>query len=139
MTPAGTIRPGPGCPARAGAGADVSIADFILVVDDCENGPDRQPTKTEVWGLFRLPGEEHDDDAVLTGGLEVPITSPIARLARHVGARPRRVKRAGAILRRNVTCCPCTATAECPALDEVRLLEAIEHAARRRPPAQVLA
>ena len=66
---AGTARPLPGCPARRGKGADTTTADFVLVADDCISGPDGQPTVTEVFGYFRLPGEEHDDDVLLTAGL----------------------------------------------------------------------
>jgi hypothetical protein len=130
MATPGGIRPRPGCPARHGVGVDLSVADFVLVVDDCEDGPDQQPTMTEVFGYFRVPGKQHDDDAVLTAGLDVPITSPIARLAHQVsadptGALPRMV---GDLLSRNVARCRCTNTAQCPALDELRLLEAMEHA-----------
>src|SRR5215472_12309337 len=82
------VRPGPACPARHGAGADVNVAHFVLVVDDCENGPCREPTSTDIFGYFRLPGDEHDDDSVITAGLFVPISSPIARLAHQVGADP---------------------------------------------------
>lgn len=138
-------RPLPGCPARHGDGADVTTAGFILVVDDCERGPDRQPTATEIFGYFRVPGREHDDDVVLTADLTVPVASPIARLARKVsddltGALSRVV---GDVLRGNVARCPCApTTSQCPALDELRLVEALECAAsqplgratpRRRP------
>jgi hypothetical protein len=124
--------PGPRCPARWGEGADVDVADFVLVADDCANGPDWQPTMTEIFGYFRVPGEGHDDDVVLTAGLEVPIRSPIAMLAHHVtadpvGTLPRKV---GDLLRQNVIRCPCTSAGECPALDELSLVEAMERVRR---------
>src|SRR5262249_16974603 len=117
---------------QRGEGADVGVADFVLIADDCANGPDRRPTMTEIFGYFRMPGEGHDGDVVLTAGLEVPIRSPIALLARHVtadpvGALPRKV---GDLLRQNVIRCPCTATTECPALDELSLVEAMERVRR---------
>src|SRR5215470_16528553 len=112
-----TARPGPGCPALHGNGADVSVAEFILVVEDCESSPAGYPTSTDVWGYFRLPGAAHDNDAVLTAGLLVPVGSPIARLAHRISADP-----AGALtgkvrdaLRANIARCPCTATSQCPA------------------------
>lgn len=126
--------PCPGCPAVHGNGADLSVAGFTLVADDCQGGPGRQPAKTDVWGFFVLPGPEHDADVVLTAGLLVPAGSPIARLAHRAAASPARVARAGAVLRGNVARCPCPPGApECPALDEVRLVEAIERAARLLP------
>jgi hypothetical protein len=131
MTTHGDIKPGPACPARHGNGADVSVADFVLVVDDCENGPDRKPTLTEIFAFFSAPGKPHDnDDAVHTAGLTVPISSPVAQLARHVGADPHGplARKVGDVLRQNVARCPCTATSECPALDEIRLFEAMERA-----------
>jgi hypothetical protein len=126
-----TARPLPGCPARRGKGADTTTADFVLVADDCISGPDGQPTVTEVFGYFRLPGEEHDDDVLLTAGLEVPAGSPAAAMAHGVSADPGRTRTAGMLLRRNVARCPCAARGDCPALDEARLLEALEHAAGR--------
>lgn len=44
---------------------------------------------TDVFGYFKVPGSDPDDDAILTGGLEVPIGSPIARLACQVSASRR--------------------------------------------------
>lgn len=38
------------------------------------------------------------------------------------------VAKAGAILHCNVTRCPCAPAPQCPALDEIKLLETIEHA-----------
>lgn len=125
------IKPGPACPARHGDGADLTVADFVLVVDDCQNGPDRKPTLTEIFGFFRVPGKPHDDDdAVLTADLTVPVSSPVAQLARHVGVDPRGplARKVGDLLRQNVARCSCTAASECPALDEIRLFEAMERA-----------
>lgn len=116
------------CPAQHGKGADIAVSFFTLVVDDCENGRDGLPAKTEAWGYFRQPGEEHDDDALVTADLLVPAGSPIAQMARLVGCEEMLTERVGAELRRNVERCLCAASAECPALDELRLVEAIEHA-----------
>jgi hypothetical protein len=127
------VRPLPGCPARRGKGADIRRADFVLVADDCVTGPDGQPTVTDVFGYFRLPGGEHDDDVLLTGGLEVPAGSPIAQIAHRVSADPDRMRAAGILLRGNVAGCPCVLQGECPALNEVRLLQAMEHAIGRGP------
>jgi hypothetical protein len=118
------------CPAQHGKGADIRNSYFMLVVDDCCTGPDGQPSRTEIFGFFRREGEEHDNDALLTACLEVPADSPVAQLARLVGSgwKSRRIRRVARELRRNIEQCPCTATADCPALDEIRLFEAIEHA-----------
>lgn len=123
-------RPLPRCPAQQGKGTDIDTADFILVVHDCVTGPDGHPTITEVFGYFRLPGEVHDDDTLLTAVVEVPAGSPIAEMARQVSADPDGIltRKAGAMLRSNAACCPCTARDGCPALNEIRLLQAIEHA-----------
>jgi hypothetical protein len=124
----GTTRPLPHCPAQRGKGADITTADFVLIANDCMTGPDGQPTLTEIFGYFRLPGEEHDDDVLLTAGLDVPHGSPMADMARRISADPDRIKTSGDMLRSNVVACPCTATDECPALNELRLLEAMERA-----------
>jgi len=95
------------------------------------NGPDgHTPTITEVFGYFRLPGEVHDDDTLQTAIVDVPAGSPIARMAHQVSTDPDGIltRKAGTMLRSNVARCPCTATDECPALNEIRLLQAIEHA-----------
>ena len=128
---AAPARPLPGCPARHGEGADASVAGFTLVVEDCERSPAGYPVSTEIFGYFRLPGAAHDNDAVLTADLLVPIGSPIAQLAHHISADADALtSKVRDALRASVARCPCTATAECPALDEIRLLEAMEHAAR---------
>lgn len=122
MTTDRTARPLPGCPARAGQGTDVRAASFTFVVED-------HPDLTEVFGFYQIPGQD-PDDLVQAAGFEVPTRSPIARLARQVAASPRRTRVLAAVLRANILCCPCApADGECPALDEIRLLHAIEHAA----------
>lgn len=60
MTTASGTRPRPGCPARDGRGADINTAAFTLVADDCENGPDRRPTMTDIFGYFRDPDDRSD-------------------------------------------------------------------------------
>jgi len=90
-------------------------------------------TITAIWGYFRQPGEDHEDDLLETGCLEVPARSPIARMARQIAADPDAASDVEAILRASITACPCTPAAECPAVDEVRLLGAMEHATGTRP------
>jgi len=118
------------CPAQHGNGADIRTSYFMLVVSDCRTGPDGRPASTEIFGFFRLAGAEHDDDALLTACLEVPAGSPVAVLARQVGTgwKGRRIRRVARTLRRNIGHCPCPGSEDCPALDELRLVEAIEHA-----------
>ena len=132
MTRPAAIWPCPGCPARHGNGADLSAASFILVVEDCERSPAGYPISTEVFGYFRLPGAAHDNDVVLTAGLLVPVGSPIARLAHHVSASPdgALTGKVRDVLRANVARCPGPPCQDCPALDEVSLVEAIRRAAR---------
>jgi hypothetical protein len=122
-----TARPPRGCPARYGNGADIRVARFTLVVDDCQLGPDGRPTITEIFGYFYAPGEDHDD-VLLTADIQVPIGSPIAQLAHRVSADPSRAQKVGAALRGNVTGCQCPARGQCPALTDIRVLEALEHA-----------
>lgn len=116
------------CPAREGNGADINSAKLVLIVEDCVTGADGRPTVTEAFGYFRLPGQEHDEDVLLAGGLEVPVGSPIAQIAHRVAASRRRTRRAAALLRDYVARCPCTARDECSALTEISLLRALERA-----------
>jgi len=127
----------PGCPARQGQGTSISAADFTLVVHDCDTGPDGRAATTEVFGYFRLPGEEHDNDSLETASIVMPALSPLACLVHLAGADGILTRRAAAMLRSNVTRCPCTARAECPALNEASLLAAIEYAAGSEPHRQV--
>jgi hypothetical protein len=122
-------RPRPGCPARVGNGTDISAADFTLIVEDCERGPDGQLTATEVFGYFRMP-EQDVCDLLQTASLVVPAASPIARIAHQVSGSPdgTLVQKAGVLLRGNVARCPCTFTVECPALNQTSLLLAMEKA-----------
>ena len=129
MTTDHQARPLPGCPARRGDGADVSVADFFLVVHDCPGGPGARPSATEVFGFFGLPDPAHENDVVVTASVVVPSGSPAARLAHQVSNDPPGTQRAGDLLRRHVTGCPCTAPVECPALDQAMLLAALNHAA----------
>lgn len=66
----------PGCPARQGQGTSIGAADFTLVVHDCDTGPDGRAATTEVFGYFRLPGEEHDNDSLETASIVMPALSP---------------------------------------------------------------
>jgi hypothetical protein len=131
---AAQARPLPGCPARVGHGTDISAADFTLIVEDCHGGPEGQLTATEVFGYFSLP-EQDACDLLQTASIVVPAGSPIARIAYRVSASPdgALVQKAGAILRSNIARCACAATAECPALNEVSLLLAMEKAAGAEP------
>jgi hypothetical protein len=115
--------------ARQGTGTDISTAEFTLVVHDCETDPAEQPTATEVFGFFRLPGDEHDDDSLVTASIVVPAGSPIARMAHQVRTGPdgRLTHKLDAVLRSNVARCPCAGTG-CPALNDISLVLAMEHA-----------
>jgi len=129
------------CPARLGNGADIRVADFTFVVEDCDTGPDGRPTVTEVFGYFRQPGDEDDDHGMETASIVVPVGSPIARIAHQVGADPkgRLTQKTAAMLRGNVIRCSCTTRAECPALSESSLLLAMEHALGLEPDSQLTA
>jgi hypothetical protein len=113
---------------------DLRLAVFTLVVDDCGSGTEQLPAATDVFGFFHQPGAEHDEDSLQTGYLEVPRASPIAEMAWRAHADPYALSQVEASLRANVAACPCTAAGECPAVDELRLLEAIEHATGNYPP-----
>jgi len=123
-------RPSPGCPARDGNGTDISTAGFTFVVNDCG-------VMTEVFGYFRLPGDEHENDALVTGECEVPTDSPIARMACQVAGSPSRERTVEAKLRRNIADCSCTVSDECPALSVLRLVEAMERATGNSPRAGI--
>jgi len=101
------------------------------MADDCNSGRDMTPANTEVWGFFRQPGEECDDDALVTASLLVPAGSPIAAMAHQVSGDELLTRWVEAALRANVRRCrSCrrAGAAGCPALDELRLVEAIERA-----------
>lgn len=129
MTTDHRARPLPGCPARRGDGADVNVAEFFLVVHDCPCGPAARPSATEVFGFFGLPDPEQENDVVVTASVVMPSGLPAARLAHQVSNDPPGTQRAADVLRRHVTACPCTASAECPALGQARLLAALQHPA----------
>ncbi len=106
---------------------DIEAWDFTFVVHDCETGRDALPTTTEIFGYFGLAGSDDDEDFMTTASLVVPVGSPIARMAYQVSREQALIERAAARLSRTARCCRC-AGAECAALDELRLVEAIEHA-----------
>jgi hypothetical protein len=121
----------PPCPAVAGQGTDLNAARFTLVAEDCERGPDGRMTLTEVFGLYQVPGQAAED-LIYADGFAVPIGSPVAVLARQVARSRRRTRIAGDQLRAVISACPCAPAGSCAALDDLALLEAIEHAARPR-------
>jgi hypothetical protein len=127
-SPARARRPLLGCPAIAGQGTDIGAARFTLIAEDCERGSDGQPSLTEVFGYWQLPGQD-SEDLVHADGFTVPSRSPAALTARKVAASRRRTRIAGELLRAAVIACPCTLPAGCPAYDGIALLDAIEHAA----------
>ena len=131
---AAQARPLSGCPALVGNGTDISAADFTLIVEDCDGGPNGQLTATEIFGYFSLP-EQDTCDLLQTASIVVPAGSPIAQIAYRVSASPdgALAQKAGALLRGNVARCHCAATAECPALNEVSLLLAMEKATGSEP------
>ena len=130
MLPAPACRPLPWCPAILGRGTDLAMARFTLAAQDCERGPDGQMTLTEVTGLYQVPGQAAGD-VIHAGRFTVPAGSPPARQARQVARSRRRTRLAGELRRAAITACSCAPPAGCAALDDVALLEAIEHAARR--------
>jgi len=129
MPPAPAPRPFPWCPAIFGLGTDLASASFTLAARDCEPCADGQ-TLTEVSGLYQVPGQPAGD-VIHAGRFTVPAGSPAARLARQVARSRRRTRLAGELRRAAITACSCAPPAGCAALDDVALLEAIEHAARR--------
>jgi hypothetical protein len=128
-TPSATARrPLPGCPAIAGQGTEIGAARFTLIAEDCELGSDGQPSLTEVFGYWQLPGQD-SEDLVHVDGFTVRARSSAALTARKVAASRRRTRIAGELLRAAITACSCTRPAGCPAYDGTTLLDAIEHAA----------
>jgi hypothetical protein len=105
-----------------------------LLVEDCCDGPDGA-TMTQIFGYFRPDASDDEtrddaDDALVTGDFLVPVRSPIAMIARQIDADPCGflAHLVGVALCVNVAHCPCTPAAECPALNEISLLEAMENA-----------
>lgn len=125
------------CPAlRGNSSVDMRLAEFTFVVEPgCVDGVDELHAVVEVFGFFCEPSEAPDDDLLQTGCLAVPAGSPIARIAGKVNAVSDTVGLVEDILRANIAACPCNAAAECPALNDVRLLKAIEIAAGDPPSA----
>jgi hypothetical protein len=130
ITPAPARRPLRGCPAISGQGTEISAASFTLVAEDCEPGPGGQPAETDVFGFWQVPGQD-SDDLIHADGFTVPAWSPVAEIAHKVARSRRRTRITGELLRARITACPCVRTAECPAFDDIAMLEAIEQAARR--------
>lgn len=132
--------PSPGCPSQHGHCTDLRRAVFTFAAENSETGPDGQPQITEIWGFFREPGEEHDDDFIETGYLALPAGSPVAIQARRIALLPGLARTVEGTLRASIAACPCThqptpgpppgTHAECPALSSPRLLEAIGHTIR---------
>lgn len=124
-------RPLAGCPARSGDDLfSVEGAEFVFCAEDCRNAG--EPV-TEVFGFFCRPGwrdDPLDEDMVQTAGLEVPAGSPLSRMA-HKAGTPAGISLMARKLRRVIAQCPCADAARCAALDELNLVAAIEHAARR--------
>jgi len=137
----------PGCPAQHGQATDLRRAVFTFAAENSDTGPDGQPQITEIWGFFREPGQDHEDDILETGYLALPAGSPIAIQARRIALLPGLSRTVEGTLRANITACPCTRQpvphepgalpdpnpdpgAECPALNALRLLEAIGHTMR---------
>jgi len=69
-------------------------------------GPGSARSKSITASWLRLPGEQHDDNVLLTAGMEVPAGSQIARMARRVSADPDRTQTAGTMLRANIANAP---------------------------------
>jgi len=111
------------CPAQVGTGVEISSASFSFEARLCtENG---QPV-TEIFGFFLAPDDDHAESPLQTEVFVVPTGSPISSLG--LSCTPSRLEAIAVELRQNVFHCPCIATDRCPALNEMRLLEAMEHA-----------
>lgn len=134
-TAANAVKPGFRCPALYGnSTVDMRLAEFTFVVEpDCVDGVDELHAVVEVFGFFCQPSEDPDNDLLQTGCLAVPPGSPIARIVGKVNAVSETVGLIEDILRANIAACPCNTAAECPALNDVRLLEAMEIAAGDPP------
>jgi hypothetical protein len=120
----------PSCPARHGHGTDIHAAGFTLVADDHDTGT--RPPITEIFAFFHIPGQS-EDDLIQAPGFDIPADSPIARLARQVAASPELTRATGDWLRTGISGCLCDSADACPALDDIRLLRAIEHATGAAP------
>jgi hypothetical protein len=111
------------CPAQVGTGVEISSASFSFEARLCtENG---QPV-TEIFGFFLALDDDDAESPLQTEVFVVPTGSPISSLG--LSCIPGRLDAIAAELRQNVFHCPCLSTERCPALDEMRLLEAMEHA-----------
>jgi|SRR5712691_11872547 len=116
------------CPAQVGTGVEISSASFGFEARLCkENG---QPV-TEIFGFFHAPDDDDVESPLQTEALVVPTGSPISCLG--LSCKPGRLEAIAAELRRNVLACQCITANRCPALDAMRLLEAMEHAAGQGP------
>jgi hypothetical protein len=131
MTTPPITRPLSSCPARHGRGTDISTAGFTLIAEDFPDDGTRQPF-TQVFGFYRRPGDD-PDDLIQVPGFDIPAGSPVACLARQVAASPELTRAAGDRLRLGIFGCPCHGGGRCPALDDIGLLQAIEHAAGTTP------
>lgn len=104
------------CPARSGNGADIDTAEFRFFAEPCHRGPDGQHTLVEIVGYFCPPGQDTDQDVLLTAELTVPADSPIAAIARKVARDPEAIRKVGEHLRHRVGTCQCASHEQCPAL-----------------------
>jgi hypothetical protein len=127
----GARRPLPACRVQPGKDIDISAACFTLVVHDCERGLDGRFVSTEVFGYFYMLGKEHDRVLLQTDSIVVPAGSPIAEIAHRATAsrNAKLTRKVESLLRANVAGCSCPRNADCPALNEISLLEALESAA----------
>lgn len=124
---------GDSCPARHGRGVDIRTARFGFLAEDCGNG-----TVSEILAFFRAAGDGDDVDdenVLLAHELEVPIGSPIDRLAQAICDDPGAVACVGRRLRRRVALCDCAGYDECPALSAPSVVTAMELAIGGRSPA----
>jgi hypothetical protein len=109
----------------------MTIAEFTLVAEDYPDDDGGAPF-TEIFGMYHGADQEPEDH-VQVCGFDVPARSPIADLARQVAASQDLTRLAGDQLRTAITACCCTAPDQCPAFDDLRLLEAIKHATGAAP------
>jgi hypothetical protein len=131
MTAPPLTRPLPSCPARHRRGTDIRAAGFTLIAEDFPDDGTGRPF-TQVFGFYRQPGDD-PDDLIQAPGFDIPAGSPVARLARQVAASPQLTRAAGDKLRLGVLGCACARAGSCPALGDIALLRAIEHATGTTP------
>jgi hypothetical protein len=136
----GKILVGTQCPAEFPAKGygdyDITYHPFRFAVIDTSSQPNGPLSRTEISGYFQ-PGHtqegEPTEEVVETYVLTVPLGTPISQMAHQIAEEETGDTAfvIGEELRRRIKECPCVTCEECPALNIVRLFEAIETARNR--------